>query len=78
MISSLLNIRISGKRLGRDLKRHLAVQLRISGLIDLSHSPLADEGGHIVVAESGADLKGHGLFRLVCGSFYAQDVHSGD
>ena len=53
-------IRISRKRL-RDLERHLPVQLRISGLIDLSHAPLADEGGDIVVAESGADVEGHGL-----------------
>jgi hypothetical protein len=40
-------------------------------LIDVAHAALADEGGDIVVAESGADLKGHELFRLICGSFYA-------
>ena len=54
-------IRISGKGLGQDLERHLAIQLGISGLIDLAHATLADEGGHVVVAESGADGKGHGL-----------------
>ena len=48
-------ISIAGKRLRQDPERHLAVQLGIGGLPDLSHTPLADEGGDIVVAESGAD-----------------------
>ena len=46
---------ISRKRLRQDLERHLPVELGISGLIDLSHAPLADEGGDVVMAESGAD-----------------------
>ena len=33
---------------------------------------IADEGGHEVVAESGADFKSHRLRRANCGSFYAQ------
>ena len=41
-------IRICPKSLGQDLQRHLAVQLRVGGLIDLSHPALADEGGDIV------------------------------
>ena len=49
-------VRISGKRLGQDLQRHLAVQLGIGSLIDLAHAPLADEGGDIVVCEPGADV----------------------
>ncbi len=49
-------IRISCKRLGQDLERHLAVQLGIGGLIDLPHAPLADEGGDVVMAESGANF----------------------
>ena len=53
-------IRISGKRLGQDLQCHLPVQLGIGGLIDLAHAPLADEGGDLVVAESGADGERHG------------------
>ena len=44
---------------------------RIGGLIDLAHAPLANEGGDVIVAESGADGKGHRLFRLVWGSFYS-------
>ena len=38
----------------------------------LSHAALAEEGGHVVVAKSGADLEGHELWRLNLGSFYAQ------
>ena len=34
--------------------------LEVPPAIDLSHAPLADEGGDIVVAESGADGEGHG------------------
>ena len=30
--------------------------LGVSGLIDLSHAALADEGGYVVVGESGADV----------------------
>ena len=48
-------IRISGKRLGQDLQCHLTVQLGIGGLIDLAHAPLADEGGHVIVGDAGAD-----------------------
>ncbi len=33
----------------------------IGGLIDLAHAPLADEGGDVVVGESGADLERHWL-----------------
>ena len=68
-------VRISRKRLRQDLQRHLAVELGIGGLIDLSHTPLADEGGDIVMAESGADSQGHGYCGMVCGSFYAQAVN---
>ena len=58
-------IGISGKRLGEDLQRHLPVQLGIGGLIDLAHPALANEGGDIVVAESGADVQGHSLMGFV-------------
>ena len=50
---------IGGERLGQDLQGDLAVELRVGGLIDLAHTPLADEGGHVVMAEAGADLKRH-------------------
>ena len=51
---------ISRKRLGQDLERHLAVERGVSGLVDLPHPALADEGGDVVVAKSGADVEGHG------------------
>ena len=44
-------IRIRRERLGQDLGRHLAVQLGVGRLVDLSHPALADEGGHVVVGE---------------------------
>ena len=53
-------IRIGRKRLGQDLQRHLPVQLGVGRLIDLAHPALADEGGHLVMAESGADVQRHG------------------
>ena len=33
----------------------MAIQLGVSGLVDLPHAPLADEGGHVVVPEAGTD-----------------------
>ena len=53
--------RVAGESFGQDLQRDLPVELRISGLIDLPHAPLADEGGHVVVGEARADLQGHAL-----------------
>ena len=38
---------------------NLPVQLRIGGLIYLAHAALADEGGHVVMGEAGANLQGH-------------------
>ena len=52
-------IRISGKRFRQDLQHDLPIQLGIGGLIDLAHAALADEGGDVVVAELGADIKSH-------------------
>ena len=37
----------------------IAAQLRVGGLPDLAHAAFANESGHVIVAESGADLKGH-------------------
>ena len=39
------------------LPRDLTAELRIGGLIDLSHPALADLGAHIVMAEPGADCQ---------------------
>ena len=49
-------IRIIRERLRQYLQGHVPVELGISGSIHLPHAALADEGGDIVVAESGADL----------------------
>ena len=45
---------------------HLSVELRIGGLIHLAHAPLADEGGDVVVAESGADVQRHANCGYLC------------
>ena len=49
---SLLNLK-------QDLQRDVALVLRVGGPIVLAHPPLADEGGHVVVPEAGADVEGH-------------------
>ena len=69
--------RISRKRLGQDLQRHLPVQLGISGLIDLAHAALANEGGDVIVAESGADVQGHELWLVRSRAFYAHGAGGG-
>ncbi len=47
---------MSSAQVAQDLPRHLAVQLGVSGSIDLAHAAFADEGSDVVVAESGADV----------------------
>ena len=54
-------IRIGGERLGEDLQGHLALELRIGGLADLSHAAFADLGGDFVVPEARADVERHEL-----------------
>ena len=44
-----------------ELRVVLPVQLGVRGLIDLAHAPLANEGGDMVVAESGADVESNDL-----------------
>ena len=44
---------------GKNLQGDLTPELRVGGLIDLSHPPLADEGGDVVVPEAGTDGQGH-------------------
>ena len=58
------------ERFGEDLQRDLAIELGIGGLIDLAHPALADEGGHVVVSNAGADLQGHRLLELVAVILY--------
>ena len=42
-----------------------SVEGRVAGAVHLAHAPLADEGGHVVVAQAGTDVKGHQLVSLV-------------
>ena len=68
-------LRVGRERFGENLERHLALELGIDGLIHLSHAALADEGGHVVMAEPGADFQRHELLRknlagIICGSGY--------
>ncbi len=37
----------------------MSVELGVGGLPDLAHATLANEGGHIVVAETGTGAQGH-------------------
>ena len=68
-------IRISREGVGEDLQRDLAVELRVGGLPDLAHAALAEEGGHVVVADRSAGTEGHELLSLLTGPFYAEPVH---
>ena len=52
---------ISGERVGEDLQRDVAAELGVCGAIDLPHAPLADEGGHVVMAEAVTDGQSHEL-----------------
>ena len=61
MLKPCQPLRVRRERFGEDLERHLPLELRISRLIDLAHAALADEGGHVVMPEAGADFQGHGL-----------------
>ena len=44
-----------GEGVGEDLQRDIAAELRVGGAIDLAHAALADEGGDVVMAETGTD-----------------------
>ena len=54
-------IGISREGVREDFQGDIAVELGVGGLIDLPHAPLADEGGHVVMAEAGAGAQGHDL-----------------
>ena len=56
-------VRISREGVGEDLQRDVAAELRVGGAIDLAHAAYADEGGHVIVPEAGADGQGHDLAR---------------
>ena len=47
-------IRIVRERLGQHLERHVPIEGRVSGAVDLAHTAFADFGGDGVGAEGGA------------------------
>ena len=47
---------IGGKGVWQDLERHVAVELGVTGLVDLAHAACADGGEDFVGAEGGAGL----------------------
>ena len=51
-------VRVCGEGVGQHLECNVPVEGCVPGLIDLSHPAFADQGGDVVVAEPGADLKG--------------------
>ena len=57
-------IGVSREGVRKDLQGDIAAQLRVGGPIHLAHAPLADEGGHVVMAEAGADGQGHAWNRF--------------
>ena len=46
------------ERLGQDLDRDVAIQLRVAGAKDLPHAPFADAGDHFVDTETGTGGEG--------------------
>ena len=52
-------VRIGREDVREDLQGHIAIELRVGGLPDLAHAPLAEEGDHFVVPQAGADGQSH-------------------
>ena len=48
------------ERLGQDLDRDVAIQLRVAGPEDLPHAAFADAGDHFVDTETGTGVKRQG------------------
>ena len=46
-------ISVVRERLGQDLDRDVAIQLRVAGPINLPHAPFADAGDNFVDTETG-------------------------
>jgi hypothetical protein len=51
-------ISVVRERLGQDLDRDVAIQLRVAGPEDLAHAPFADTGDNFVDTETGTGGKG--------------------
>jgi hypothetical protein len=46
--------------LGQDLDRHVAVQTRVTGLVDLSHAASSNLGGDLIRTEADPHFERHG------------------
>jgi hypothetical protein len=62
-IARMTIIRIAGERLGQDLERDVAIELRVARAIDLAHAAFAKFRDDFIEPDSGADLH-----RVSCGS----------
>ena len=49
----------AGRRLGQNLERDVAIQLRVARAIDLAHPAGAEQRDDLVVAEPGSSREGH-------------------
>ncbi len=56
---------VGGERLGEDLDRDLALQLRVGGAVDDPHPALAERGGDLVGPEAGAGSERHRTWRIL-------------
>ncbi len=52
-------IGVRRERLGRHLQRHVAIELRVAGAVNLTHTADPDEGDDLVGAEPAAGDEGH-------------------
>ncbi len=58
-------VRVGGERLGKDLDRDLALQLRVGRPIDDPHPALAERGGDLVRSYAGAGNERHRTRRIL-------------
>ncbi len=57
-------IGIGRERVWQDLERHVAVELRVAGAVDLAHTAVADLAGNGVRTEAVTDGQSHGRVSL--------------
>ena len=50
-------ISVVGERVRQDFERDLAIELRVTGAVHLTHATFADQRGHFIDAEAGARCK---------------------
>jgi hypothetical protein len=60
---------VGGEGLPQNLQRHVAIELRVAGAVDLAHAARANQRDDLVGAETSAGLEGHR-----CGGLYVLEV----